>query len=204
MDEQEIDLLKLNYQSCMDGYNSRDSLANEAFNNLIHAFIFFLAVIASINIFAKIQPGIHIICCSMIGFAGLTTMVALLIGLESASSSKIALRKNCIEIENKFSDIFHNKVNSSDKPLNHWDIIEKRNKYTEETIFKGVSGSQIDGREGKAIFILASRIIILIWIMIVFFSILYGKDMAAQGPAVQEAIRIWPKNENDIWWHTLM
>jgi hypothetical protein len=166
-DSKAMDLLKFNYGICMEGYNSRDKLVNDIFFRLIHVFQFFLIIIIiTVSLTQSIYPNYHPICCAVIGFTGLLSMVSLLISLESFSSSKASLRDHCKRIDDIIVNLLpveeslkSSKLLPVNESLKFWHIVGKRQKYLEENFLK---------EEQKSLFrIWASRIIILIWIGVV-------------------------------------
>jgi hypothetical protein len=97
-------------------------------------------------------------------------MFSLLLGLESCSSAKIALRKRCIDLDEVLS-----KMPGGKYPL-YWDSIRKRNKYLEEGIIKGQpTDNPKEIKEAKGIFIWAARIIIFCWVGIVIYMAFWGQ-----------------------------
>jgi len=164
-----LELLKLEYQICHEGYNVRDQITEDEFSKLIQIFSIFLTVIFAFNLFIKIHIILHIMLCIIIGIAGCLSMVALLLDMESASSCKIALRNRCLEIEKQLvgQDIFK-----------YWGVIEKREKYPEERFLKGGSGKKKDRKETEGdLFIFSSRILIGIWVVIVFTLAICGNSI---------------------------
>ncbi len=168
--ENEIDLLKLDYQSCLNGYSYRDQLVADNFFKLVQVFSIFLTILLGILIFAKVHVMLHILLCIVLGLSGLIAMYSLLIDIASTSSSKIAIRKRSLEIEKKIG----NGV------IEYWDTIEKRKKYNIEIFLKGKSGQKKDREEKEsAVFLYVSKILMSIYILIILFMIYYGLLLSA-------------------------
>ena len=92
-DQDEMEWLKLDYQMCHAGYNSRDQITEDEFSKLVQVFSIFLTVIVAVNVFVKVNTFLHIVLCIVIGVSGFLSMISFLIDLESASSCKIEF--NC-------------------------------------------------------------------------------------------------------------
>ncbi|MBW1796202.1 MAG: hypothetical protein JRJ38_17580 [Deltaproteobacteria bacterium] len=162
-------ILMIEYQMCHDGYNSRDQITQDEFSKLVQTFSIFFTVLFAINIFVKVNPFLHILIIVIIGIAGLLSMMALFLDIQSSSSCKVALRERCIEIE---------KTISKEKILCYWDKVEKRSRYPEERFFKRIMSPIAGRRESQVdIFINASRALILLWIFILFAVIIWGNSI---------------------------
>jgi len=164
------DWLRLEYEMCQIGYNSRDVITEDLFAKVIQVFSIFLTVMVAISAFVKISYGLHVFLCAIIGIAGLISKVALLIDLQSASSCKIVLRNRCVQIEDMHND---------DNAMHYWKEIAERERYYEEgmykRIFKKIRSNKIitSDIEGD-LYIIATRILIIFWIGIVATMILFG------------------------------
>jgi hypothetical protein len=168
--------LKIEYQMCHAGYNSRDAITEDLFAKAVQVFSVFLTVIVAISAFVKINYNLHIFLCIIIGLAGLISMIAILIDLQSASSCKIALRKRCEVIEVMIED-----MNTS----NYWEVISKRERYLEEKTYKDIIsklkstavGTKVSDVEGD-LYIYATRTLIGLWLGLVTAMIIYGDKIS--------------------------
>lgn len=169
MENDKMELLKIEYQMCHNGYNSRDQMTQDEFSKLVQTFSIFLTVLLAINIFIKVSLLLHVLCSITIGVAGLLSMVAQLLDIESNSSCKVALRKRCTEIEDTIS---------KERVFQYWKVLENRTKYREEELFKGKSGQVRDREETEGdLFINSSRILIVIWLIIVLNMVIWGRSI---------------------------
>jgi len=179
-----VDIILFEYNACLDGYNSRDKMANELFYKLIHSFQMFLIIIAFTSALVSQLEKYHWFCCLIIGAIGFLSMFSLLLGLESVSSCKVALRKRCITLELELS-----KMLDGNHPQ-YWRSIHERKKYLEEGIIKGQLTDKFDTclfqhdtneiKEAKGIFIWAARIIIFCWVGIVIYVAFWGPTIVQQ------------------------
>jgi hypothetical protein len=167
------------YGACLDGYNSRDKMAYELFYKIIQSFQIFLLIIAfTSKLFCPLNE-YYRYCCLTIGAIGFLSMFSLLLGLESCSSAKIALRKRCIVLDEVLS-----KMPGGTHPQ-YWDTIRKRNKYLEEGIIKGQpTDNPNEIKEAKGIFIWAARIIIFCWVGIVIYMAFCGHLLVCYEPSL--------------------
>lgn len=162
--------LKLEYQMCHAGYNSRDAITEDLFAKAVQVFSVFLTVIVAISAFVKVNYQLHVILCVTIGLAGLISKIAILIDLQSASSCKIVLRKRCNEIEDLIEDY---------NTLNYWAVIRDRKRYPEERMYKNIFSKLKDSKivvsdiEGD-LYINATRTLIFLWFAIVTAMVIYG------------------------------
>ncbi len=162
--------LKIEYNACHNGYNSRDLITEDEFSKLIQIFSIFITVLLAVNVFIKIDFVLHIILCALIGVAGLVSQVALLIGLASASSCKVALRKRSIQIEKRFSELGIN--------IKYWKKIEDRPKFWIEKKFKGDKGDKKDRNETDSYYYVKSGyILIFVWILLVVLIAIFGENL---------------------------
>ncbi|UCF00028.1 MAG: hypothetical protein JSV82_02900 [Planctomycetota bacterium] len=172
--DHEIELLKLEYQQCQSGYNSRDRLAEDEFCKVIQKFSVFLTILLAFNIFIKISPAFHFWVCVIIGIAGLCCLFSLLVVIESNSGCNVVLRQRCRQIEDRLKEL-------TGFQIQYWQAIEDRIKYLEENIVKGIRDT-ITKRERKeqerSIFVLTIRLLILLWIIIVVAMIIWGRSIS--------------------------
>jgi len=172
--DNEIDLLKLEYQQCQSGYNSRDALAEDEFCKVIQKFSIFLTILLAFNIFIKISPEFHFLVCVIIGVAGFFCLFSLLVVIESNSGCNVALRQRCRQIEERLKVL-------TGFQIQYWQAIEERPKRLEENIVKGI-GDVITRRERKeqerSIFIWTVRLLMGLWIMIVVAMIIWGRQIS--------------------------
>jgi hypothetical protein len=163
-------LLKLEYQQCQSGYNSRDRLAEDEFCKVIQKFSIFLTILLAFNIFIKISPVFHFWVCVIIGVAGFSCLFSLLVVIESNSGCNVALRQRCRQIEDRLKEL-------TGFQIQYWQAIEDRRKEREERIVKGIRGA-ITKRERKeqerSIFIFTVRLLIGLWLIIVVAMIIWG------------------------------
>lgn len=165
-----VRLILIEYQECNAGYNSRDVIVQEEFHNIVQVFSVFITIIIAFNAFIKTVPLLHTIFIIIIGLAGYLSILALLIDLQSNLSCKVALRKRAINIE---------KILSSKYKYKLWTCINKRDKYIEEAMIKGKPGSSKDIQEpDRNIFIIASRLFIILWLGVVIVSLFWGNHFS--------------------------
>jgi hypothetical protein len=165
--DHEIDLLKLEYQQCQSGYNSRDGLAEDEFCKVIQKFSIFLTILLAFNIFIKISPVFHILVCLIIGFAGFFCLFSLLIVIESNSGCNVALRKRCRQIEDRLKEL-------TGFQIQYWQAIEDRSIRREEKIVKGKRADRESKEKERNIFIYTVWLLIVLWIIIVVAMIICG------------------------------
>jgi hypothetical protein len=146
-------------------------MAYELFYKIIQSFQIFLIIIAfTSKLVCQLDKYYYWFCCLIIGAIGFLSMFSLLLGLESCSSAKIALRKRCIDLDEELSKM------PGGKHPQYWDSIRKRNKYLEEGIIKGqYTNNPKEIKEAKGIFIWAARIIIFFWVGIVIYIAFWGQ-----------------------------
>ncbi|MCG8687612.1 MAG: hypothetical protein MI892_22240 [Desulfobacterales bacterium] len=165
-----IEGLKIEYNICQDGYNSRDLMAEDEFSKLIQIFSIFITVLLAVNVFIKINSALHVILCVLIGIAGLVSQLAFLIGIASVSSSKVALRKRSIQIERNLCRL--------GVEIKYWEKIENRQKFWIEEIFKGKKGDKQDREESdSSYYVKSGYILIIIWVLLVFLLALFGENL---------------------------
>ena len=167
------ELLFKEYQECNSGYAYRDQLTNACCRGIIQTFSVFLTILLATTVLIEIDRGVHIVFCIVIGIASLFSMGALLLDLESTASCKIALRSRSVEIESKLKSLGGPKV---------WESIENRNKFFEEGLFKGPSGSEKDKAKDRRepeynLFVWAARILVLLWIVVLIVVAIWGPMM---------------------------
>jgi len=166
--DNEIELLKLEYQQCQSGYNSRDSLAEDEFCKVIQKFSIFLTILLAFNIFIKISPEFHFWVCIIIGVAGFCCLCSLLVVIESNSGCNVALRQRCRQIEDRLKEL-------TGFQIQYWQAIEKRYKPREERIVKELWGTRADSEETERnMFVFTVRLLMGLWIMIVVAMIIWG------------------------------
>ena len=161
------------YQECNSGYAYRDQLTNDCCRGLIQTFSVFLTILLATTVFIEVNRSVHVAFCIVIGIASLFSMFTLLLDLESTASCKIALRARSIEIENELRSVGGPRV---------WESIDNRTKFFEEGLFKGPSsseeGKEKDRREPEYdIFIWASRILVLLWVVVLIVVVIWGPTM---------------------------
>ena len=166
----EVDLLKLEYQECQDGYNSRDTMAEDEFFKIVQLFWLLLATLFLFDRFAEVGQYIHCIFCVALGIAGFSCLFSLLVSMESNASCNVALRQRCREIEERLHEIlgFH---------LQYWQAIDKRTRHAEEKIVKGTLGTTTLKERKEAernIFINTVRLLIILWMIVVVITIARG------------------------------
>jgi hypothetical protein len=168
---QEIELLKLEYQECQRGYSQRDGLAEDEFGKVVQLFLLLVATVFLFDRFAEAGRSIHCLGCIILGIAGLFYFVSLLVSIESNASCNVALRQRCEEIEKRLQEL-------TGFQLQYWKVIHDRTRHLEEMIIKGTWGTKAD-RERKErernIFINTVRLLIVLWIIIVLFTVLSPK-----------------------------
>lgn len=165
---QEIELLKLEYRECQNGYNSRDKMAEDEFCKVIQVFSVFLTILVAFSVFAKVGWYSNCAVCLLIGVTGLMCLVSLLVVIESNSSCKVALRKRCGKIRERLQALVGFK-------LSYWDAIEQRARHWEEKKIKGALGVTADKDRTEAeqnIFVTAVRLLIFLWMVIVIAAVL--------------------------------
>jgi hypothetical protein len=171
-----IELLKMEYELCHAGYNSRDFMTQDEFGKVVQSFSIFLTVLLAISIFVKVSFVLHLLLCVTIGTAGLLAMVAQLLDIESNSSCKVALRERSLQIERELES----SADGGDT-IQFWSVIEGRKKHKEENLFKGKSGEAKDREEVEGdLFITSSRILIAIWVLFVSAIIIWGSSLQFQ------------------------
>jgi len=175
-ENEKIGLLKLEYELCHSGYNSRDFMTQDEFGKVVQTFSIFLTVLLAISIFVKVSFFLHLLLCVTIGSAGFLAMLAQLLDLESNSSCKVALRKRALEIESQLESSA-----SGGDTIQFWSVIEGRKKHKEENLFKGKSAEAKDREEVEGdLFITSSRILIVIWLLFVPAIIIWGPSLQFQ------------------------
>lgn len=210
-----IKFLMNKYETYMEGYTYRDKLVNDIFFRIIHVFQLFLLIVVISGDLVKMAAGANycIICYIIIGFAGLFAMGSLFLTLQSLSSSKAEMRKQCVKIEDiisklcpiedylKASNLIPAECPECKKAkapnLKYWDAIRNRDKYRWEKskLFKGF--------EQKNIFrINVSLIIIIIWILIISIAIIASPNVE---PIIDHLIKVHilhllPNNTTNISW----
>jgi hypothetical protein len=165
---QEIELLKLEYQECQRGYSQRDGLAEDEFGKVVQLFLLLVATVFLFDRFAESGRLIHCSGCIILGVAGLFYFLSLLVSIESNASCNVALRQRCEEIEKRLREL-------TGFELRYWKTIHDRVRHFEEMVIKGAWGAKAD-REKKErernIFINTVRLLIFLWIIVVLFAIL--------------------------------
>jgi len=165
-----ITRLLIEYEQCNAGYNSRDLIAGDEFSKLIESFFYFLALLLAINILSLTNNYLRIFFCITIGTLGFISFLSLTLDIEGASSCKVALRNRALEIEDTFSH--------SNTPI-LWKSIEDRSKFFEERgLKKKKSGGEKKKKTEKEtegdLFIIAGRIFIVLWTVIVIVIAMLG------------------------------
>jgi uncharacterized integral membrane protein len=181
---QVINFLMKKYEIYIEGYNYRDKMVNDIFFRIIQVFQLFLIIIVISTNLVETNSGCYsIICYIIIGFVGFLTMGSLLLTLQSLSSGKAEIRKQCRNIEDTISKLCpieayletsilapEEKANAPN--LKYWDAIQKRDKY------KWEKSKFINKFEQKNTFrINISKVIIGIWILIILIVIINHPDL---------------------------
>jgi hypothetical protein len=168
---QEIELLKLEYQECQRGYSQRDGLTEDEFGKVVQLFLLLVATIFLFDRFAEAGRVIHCSGCIILGIAGLFYFFSILVSIESNASCNVALRQRCEDIEKRLQEL-------TGFELRYWKAIHDRARHFEEMVIKGTWGTKAD-REKKErernIFINTVRLLIALWIIIVLFAVLPQK-----------------------------
>jgi hypothetical protein len=174
---EKIELLITEYQQCNRGYGFRDQLAHNACRGIIQTFSVFLTLLFAATVFLEISRPAHIVLCFILLFIGILAMFTLLLDLESTASCKVALRKRCLEIEGEIA---------SPDMFKMWDVIERRNKFWEEELFKGdptnANSRKKDRPEPEyGLFVIAARVIICLWVLLVLSVMWWGPSIRLAG-----------------------
>ena len=175
------ELLLIEYQTCMEGYKYRDQLVQEEFSNLVQKFSIFLTLLLAINIFSTTSHFFYVLIVFVIGVVGCTSMIALLIDMQSCLSCKVVLRNRCAEIE---ADIGNESI------FQYWKVLETRDKYFEERLYKGYHTKEKSINHGN-VFINTCRIIIILWIVI-FSAMIYYSGNRNKGIVSNKIIQSVP------------
>lgn len=131
-----------------------------------------LIIFNSININGLLSIVVNII----IGILGLISLFALLLDMESNASCKEALRERSQEIEDALT-------NNDKTLLKIWRcVIPERDMFREEECIKAKKEKNREEGDRKVErevdwFIRASRIIIILWVILVLFIIHFGKQI---------------------------
>lgn len=174
----EVELLKLEYQQCQNGYNSRDRMVEDEFCKVVELFLFLVATLFLFDRFATVSQLSHCAGCAILGIAGLFCLFSLLVSMESNASCNVALRERCRQIE----EHLHELVGFQ---LRYWQTIDQRAKHLEERLIKGTWGATVARERGERernIFINTVRLVIALWIIILAITI--GSGVSKQIKAV--------------------
>lgn len=164
---QEIELLKLEYQECQRGYSQRDSLAEDEFGKVVQLFLLLVATVFLFDRFAESGQIIHCLGCIILGIAGLFYFFSILVSIESNASCNVALRQRCEEIEERLQELTGYK-------LRYWNKIHDRVRHLEEMVIKGAWGAKADAEKKERernIFINTVRLLIILWIIVVLVTV---------------------------------
>ncbi len=164
---QEIELLKLEYQECQRGYSQRDGLAEDEFGKVVQLFLLLVATLFLFDRFAESGQIIHCLGCIILGIAGLFYFFSILVSIESNASCNVALRQRCEEIEERLQELTGYK-------LQYWNKIHDRVRHLEEMVIKGAWGAKADAEKKERernIFINTVRLLIILWIIVVLVTV---------------------------------
>ncbi len=184
-----LDLLKLEYEQCNAGYNSRDSLVQDGFAKIVQNFNIFIVILFGFNVLITTDQTLRVILLIIIGIAGFLTLFSQTVDLESNVTCKVVLRSRATQIEEiiegDFSseDIWNdipNKKSSELQNVRQWHLILERKKLREEEIIKGegetVKDKKKEMHENESIsYVTVSRIFYLLWVVMVGISIFAGE-----------------------------
>jgi hypothetical protein len=159
----DLDALILEYRECNTSYNARDNLVQGQFHKIAQTFSIFVTLLLAFRVFINADLAFRLIFLLTMGFTGLLSLVAIMSDLQSNASCKIAIRRRARQIEDLLFP---------DREFGLWRTIEGRGKYPEERIIKriiqGRRASLSDSNEPeKGVFVVAARLVILLYILIV-------------------------------------
>ncbi|TES91865.1 MAG: GNAT family N-acetyltransferase [Desulfobacteraceae bacterium] len=173
LSEDDKALLKLEYQECQAGYNNRDKIVPDELRNVGLVFTFLTgALFFAINILQNEPDWLLWLAAGIIGIFGFLLLFGFLIDIQSNVSCKKVLRQRSAEIEDLLSPapsgIQPNTV------LQIWrKVIPKRKRKWEERVPKSLLRRK--SPEGETdYFILAARIAIGLWLLLVIFGAIFG------------------------------
>ena len=164
---QEIELLKMEYQECQRGYSQRDGLAEDEFGKVVQLFLLFVATMFLFDRFAESGRIIHCLGCIVLGIAGIFYFFSILVSIESNASCNVALRQRCEEIEERLQELTGYK-------LRYWNTIQNRVRHLEEMVIKGAWGARADAEKKERernIFINTVRLLIVLWIIVLLVTV---------------------------------
>lgn len=106
-----LELLQWNYEQCQAGYHSRDQMTNDIFYKMVQCTIFYLGLL-SLSFLPRTQrSGIVLeLFLILLLIAGSLSLYVLLVILTSTLNCKIALRKQCIFIEEKINNSYIKEI----------------------------------------------------------------------------------------------
>ncbi len=153
------------YQQAHEGYRSRDALIPREFSHMFTIFMLLMTLMAASKAFITFDRGFTAVVMLLLGLAGLVGLFAFLIDIEANASCKIALRKKCDELE----------VKHGRGTLEHCRVLATRQMYFEEELYKRrVLG--MDVRSVADLFVVAARLILVLWIVLVIVVIFWGQS----------------------------
>jgi hypothetical protein len=156
------EMLALEYRECNVGYNTRDALVQDQFYKMVQTLSIFVTVMLAFRLLIETTLLLHLLFIFLIAITGLLALVAIFSDLESNASCKIALRKHILHIEEQ---LFTNNESGL------WRSLETRERYPEERIIKKLIRKRAPDRDKhepeKGVFVVAARLLIVAWIVIV-------------------------------------
>jgi hypothetical protein len=162
-------LLIEEYKILNAGYNNRDLIVPNEFFKIMQVFSILLVVSLTINIILKFSMNISAFVNTLFLILGLVALSSLLLDLESNASCKIAIRARMTEIERLLSeDVDDFKYFSK--------TILEREKCAVENLITRTKSHEKEERE-KDLFILASRIVIALYMVYAFILIFFGTEI---------------------------
>ena len=183
-----LDLLKLEYEQCNAGYNSRDGLVLDGFAKIVQNFNIYMVILFAFNKLITTDPTLRVILLILLGVAGFLTLFAQTVDLESNMTCKVVLRSRATQIEEiiegnlsaeEIWDDIPKKKAADLQNVRQWHLILERRKFLEEEKVKG-EGETVkhilkEMHENESIsYITVFRIFYILWSVMVGISIFAG------------------------------
>ncbi len=153
------------YKVCQDGYMTRDGLVPSEFSDMLRTFFTLLAISAAFKVLMSYEPRFGSVLFLLTATIGVCCLFAFAVNIEAKASSKRALRKRMVEIEEYFQ--------TKSLKLEYWKSIVQREKYWIESHYKDQKGERNEKGSAARFFVYASRFLVIVWVvlqLIMFFG----------------------------------
>jgi GNAT superfamily N-acetyltransferase len=169
------ELLQLEYEQCQWGYNSRDAIIPSEFGYMVVILGVLIGALGFLVDKFDTNPILLRAAAAIVGVAGMIAFWGFFTDLLSNCSTRLALRKRSVEIENELSPQF---LTDNSFSLRLWrDTIPNRHKVWSERMLKRLTHNKTHPEREIEILKMAGWLIIFLWLTMVALVGVYGPNI---------------------------